>query len=297
MSIMPMSALLVHAWTPTLLPIPAEMSSTGAIVTFSHIQFHDSSSVSSDVVRSAFIRYSKLIGADTVEVAPKPLLVDVSVASRDPSPLITMDTDESYELSLNASLHAVISSATSFGALRGLETLSQLVQCSASAECTAPSIRVRDEPRFPYRGLLVDVARRYLPMPLLHAVVDSMSYAKLNVLHIHATDDQSWPVALSSQPALANHGAFSPTHVYTVSSLRDLVEYARLRGVRVLLEIDTPGHCASLAFSRPDVLTHCPHAAHYGLQYGTMDPTKNTTYALLSDGERRKHLSCAPACP
>ena len=128
---------------------------------------------------------------------------------------------------------------------------------------------------------MIDPARRYLPMSMLEAVVDSIAYAKLNVLHIHMTDDQSWPMQFETFPELARLGAFSfPAHTYNATALKHLVEYSRLRGVRVILEIDTPGHSSILALTKPDVLTYC-EGASYGLNYENLDPTKNGTFEYL----------------
>jgi hexosaminidase len=145
-----------------------------------------------------------------------------------------------------------------------------------------PAVQIADSPRFPYRGLMVDPARRFLPVSLLQAVVDSMSYAKLNVLHLHMTDDQSWPWDVQAFPDLARKGAFSfPSHTYNVTQLKGLVDYARLRGVRVVLEVDTPGHSSILALAMPSVLTHCPGQAPYGLDFANLDPTRNSTFDYL----------------
>ena len=245
-----MIALL--AFMMALLPNPTEYTTTGHSLSFGAVRFEDVSAVSSDVVKAAFGRVERLLklsptdpwvadratsaGADLPRSrAATELVMRVKVASDVASPMPTMDTNENYTLSINAS-GAFLVATTAFGALRGLETFSQLASCSSTG-CSAPSANVRDSPRFPYRGLLVDVARRFLPVPLLHAVIDSMAYAKLNVLHIHATDDQSWPLALSTYPELALRGAFSPSHTYTKLVLEGLVQYARLRGVRVIVEV------------------------------------------------------------
>ena len=144
------------------------------------------------------------------------------------------------------------------------------------------AVNIADRPRFPYRGLMVDPARRFLPISMLQAVIDSMSYAKLNVLHIHMTDDQSWPMQFEAFPELATKGAFAfPSHTYNATEMKALVEYARLRGVRVLLEVDTPGHSSVLALSKPETLTYCPGVAPYGLDFANLDPTRNSTYEYL----------------
>ena len=104
----------------------------------------------------------------------------------------------------------------------------------------------------------VDPARRYLPIAALQAQLDAMSYAKLNVMHIHMTDDQSWPLIVPSIPELAQNGAFSAEHTYSLAQIDSLVEYARLRGIRtysiqttLVYRIDlNENHCFWIVFKK-----------------------------------------------
>lgn len=212
--------------------------------------------------------------------------VDVNVSSASLS--LGIDTDESYALTVDAP-RAQLSAATVYGALRGLETLSQLVMAvpagpppsRAAAGYAALRVHVDDSPRFPFRGLMMDTARRWLPLPLLRAVVDAMSYDKLNVLHLHLTDDQSWPLELAQFPNLTATGAFSPSRVYSAADVSALVSYARDRGVRVVPEVDSPGH--SLTWVRgapPGVALNCSAYGQHGAT-AVVDPTVNATWAFL----------------
>ncbi|AAB60911.1 ESTs gb/T43256,gb/46316,gb/N64930,gb/AA395255,gb/AA404382 come from this gene [Arabidopsis thaliana] len=113
-----------------------------------------------------------------------------------------------------------------------------------------------DQPRFSYRGLLIDTSRHYLPLPVIKNVIDSMTYAKLNVLHWHIVDTQSFPLEIPSYPKLWN-GAYSSSQRYTFEDAAEIVKidvnhlcmciysYARRRGIHVLAEIDVPGHALS----------------------------------------------------
>jgi len=171
--------------------------------------------------------------------------------------------DESYDLALDARGAAVaLRAATVYGALRGLETLSQLIVYGGGggdAYAIRAPLRVRDAPRFAHRGLLVDVARHWLPVPLLERTVDAMAAAKLNVLHLHLSDHEAFPLRLPGVAA----APWSRRETYAVAELARLVEspvagvvsrrhiyadrtrrYARRRGVAILAEADSPGHAA-----------------------------------------------------
>ena len=106
--------------------------------------------------------------------------------------------------------------------------------------------------------MLIDTSRHFLPVDAIKRHVDAMSYNKLNLLHWHLVDFQSFPFVSQSAPKLS-HGAYSTRETYTVDDLRDVVQYAKARGVRIMAEIDTPGHSASWGVGYPDIVTSCPH--------------------------------------
>ena len=97
--------------------------------------------------------------------------------------------------------------------MRALETFYQTLDCSESGKSSCEfkhlPIRVTDFPEFEYRGLLIDTAHHYLPLQLILETIDAMMYNKMNVLHWHISDDDSFPLLLQSHPELANRGAFS----------------------------------------------------------------------------------------
>jgi hexosaminidase len=113
---------------------------------------------------------------------------------------------------------------------------------------------IRDSPRFQYRGLMLDTARHYIPIPILKKQIDSMAYNKLNVFHWHIVDDQSFPFEMKKYPNITKNGQYTPAHVYTQQQVLDIIQHARLRGIRVIPEFDTPGHVAALGRSFPGIL-------------------------------------------
>ncbi|KAL1129414.1 hypothetical protein AAG570_013941 [Ranatra chinensis] len=104
---------------------------------------------------------------------------------------------------------------------------------------------INDFPAFRYRGLMVDTARNYLTLDDLKRTLDGMAASKLNVLHWHATDSHSFPLVSPSVPQLSKYGAYSSRQVYTPDDVHEVLRYAKIRGIRVLLEIDAPSHCGN----------------------------------------------------
>jgi hexosaminidase len=108
------------------------------------------------------------------------------------------------------------------------------------------STLIKDSPRFTYRGLMLDTARHFIPVPILKKQIDAMSYNKLNVLHWHIVDDQSFPFEMKKYPNITKMGRYSSAHVYSQEQVLDIIRHARTRGIRVIPEFDTPGHVAAL---------------------------------------------------
>ncbi|XP_031120126.1 beta-hexosaminidase 3 [Ipomoea triloba] len=164
--------------------------------------------------------------------------------------------DESYHLTvpdIGSSLYAYLRAQTVYGALHGLQTFSQMCQfnfTSRAFEVHQVPWTVLDQPRFAYRGLLIDTARHYLPLPVIKKVIDSMTYSKLNVLHWHIVDTQSFPLEIPSYPKLWD-GAYSSSERYTVGDATEIVRYAQRRGINVLAELDVPGHAQSWGVGYP----------------------------------------------
>lgn len=158
--------------------------------------------------------------------------------------------DESYSIGVPHGQHAheaLVQAKSVWGALRGLETLSQLVYTNQHNQLVINETEIHDHPRYQYRGVLLDTARHYLPVRLILANLDAMAYNKFNVFHWHIVDDQSFPYFSTKYPNLTDFGAYTRRHIYTQEDVRDVIEYARMRGIRVIPEIDSPGKRAQAA--------------------------------------------------
>ncbi|KAL2124498.1 hypothetical protein VTJ04DRAFT_863 [Mycothermus thermophilus] len=167
------------------------------------------------------------------------------------------EVDESYKLSVSAEGAAKLTAASSIGILRGLETFSQLFyQHSAGTFWYTPyaPVEVEDSPQFPHRGILMDTARHFFPVEDILRTIDAMSWNKLNRLHIHVTDSQSWPLVLPSMPEVSEKGAYHPSQTYSPTDIENIQRYGAIRGVEVYFEIDMPGHIGVVALSHPELI-------------------------------------------
>ena len=184
--------------------------------------------------------------------------------------------DESYELTVTDS-SAKLTAPTTLGVLRGLQTFLQLVRITP-AGFAAPAVTIKDQPRFPWRGLLIDVSRHFIPMDALKRNLDGMAAVKMNVLHWHLSDDQGFRVESKAFPKLTGMG--SDGQFYTQSAIRDLISYAHDRGIRVMPEFDMPGHSRSWVIGYPDLASG---AGPFTLEDGDpiLDPTRDSTYKFL----------------
>ncbi len=184
--------------------------------------------------------------------------------------------DESYELTVGES-GAKLNAATTLGVLRGLQTFLQLVTVTPTG-FTAPAVTIKDQPRFPWRGTLIDVSRHFIPLDVLKRNLDAMAAVKMNVLHWHLSDDQGFRAESKVFPDLTGKG--SDGQFYTQAEIRDLIAYAHDRGIRVVPEFDMPGHSRSWFLGYPDLASG---AGPYTLEDGDpiTDPTRESTYKFL----------------
>lgn len=188
--------------------------------------------------------------------------------------------DEGYRLEVGDQ-QATLEAPGPLGVLRGLETFLQLVG-SGPQGFAAAGVTIEDQPRFPWRGLLMDVARHWIPIEVVKRNLDAMAAVKLNVFHWHLSDDQGFRVESKLFPRLQRLG--SDGHYYTQQQVRDLIEYARDRGIRVVPEFDVPGHTTSWLVGYPALASApgpYPIERRWGVFDPTMDPTREATYRFL----------------
>jgi hexosaminidase len=186
--------------------------------------------------------------------------------------------DESYELTV-AESGAKLTAPTTLGVIRGLQTFLQLVQITP-AGFAAPAVTIKDQPRFPWRGLLIDVSRHFIPLDVLKRNIDGMAAVKMNVLHWHLSDDQGFRVESKKFPKLTGMG--SDGMFYTQAEIREFITYAHNRGIRVMPEFDIPGHSRSWFLGYPALSSGAgPYTLDGGGIDPIMDPTRESTYKFL----------------
>ena len=186
--------------------------------------------------------------------------------------------DESYELTITDS-GAKLSAANPLGILHGLRTFLQLLQTGADG-FFVPTVTIKDQPRFAWRGLLIDVGRHFIPLDVLERNIDGMAAVKLNVLHLHLSDDEGFRVESKRFPKLHEMG--SDGLYYTQADIRALVDYARDRGIRVVPEFDMPAHSRSWFVGYPELAsTPGTYKIEPGGVYTVIDPTQDRTYKFL----------------
>ncbi|MFA5137770.1 MAG: family 20 glycosylhydrolase [Elusimicrobiota bacterium] len=194
---------------------------------------------------------------------------------------LKLGDDESYSLSVLPD-KVELDAETDIGALRGMETLLQLLAADDTGYYL-PAVRIQDKPRFPWRGLLIDCSRHFMPLDALKRNLDAMASVKLNVLHWHLTDDQGFRVESRKLPKLHNLG--SDGLYYTQEQIREIIAYAADRGIRVVPEFDIPGHSTSWLVAYPELASlPGPYAIerHWGVFDPTFDPTRRAVYGFFA---------------
>ncbi len=222
----------------------------------------------------------------------------------------TIAHDEAYRLDVSPRT-ITIASKGGAGAFYAVQTLRQLLPaecekkiCDENVILQVPCVNIYDEPRFKHRGFMLDVARHYFPLDFIKKNIDIMTLYKLNVLHLHLTDDQGWRIEIKSHPRLTSVGAWRKQSIaghkndvprkydgkphggyYTQDELREIVEYARERFIEVIPEIEMPGHTQSILAAYPQLA--CFHknyevSCDWGVHKEVLC-TKEGSFKLLED--------------
>ncbi len=191
-----------------------------------------------------------------------------------------LDEDESYHLKVSAD-GVQLTAANPLGILHGLQTFLQLVRITPQG-FAAPAATIDDEPRFAWRGLMIDSGRHFQPIPVIERNLDGMEAVKLNVFHWHLSDDQGFPIESKVYPLLQEKG--SNGAYYTQQQVAEIIRYAHERGIRVVPEFDMPCHTTSWFVGYPQLASGPgPYkiASQWGVMNSAMDPTRESTFEFL----------------
>ena len=207
------------------------------------------------------------------------LVVETEHASKE---IQEVGEDESYILDVSTA-SARIRASTPLGAMHGLQTFLQLVDVSPDG-FAAPAITIQDKPRFPWRGLMIDSARHFIPLDVVHRNLDGMEAVKMNVFHWHLSENQGFRAESKKFPKL--HELGSDSLYYTQDEIRDLIAYAKDRGIRVVPEFDMPGHSTAWFVGHPELASgKGPYEIErrWGVFDPAMDPTNEKVYKFLDE--------------
>ena len=199
--------------------------------------------------------------------------------------IATNVSQEKYSLIIRESNTWELSADYYVGFLRGFETFSQLFEEKLSSDNLTVQLVIKgipividDQPDYLWRGLMIDSSRHFQPMKTLKKMIDGLMFNKMNVLHWHISDEDSFPMDVKTQPELSQYGSVGG--IYSETDVKSLIQYAKTRGVRLIPEIDTPAHTQSWGRSPnlADIIVNC------NTEYkGQFDPTLNKTYDVVKN--------------
>jgi hexosaminidase len=281
-------SLYVNAGTyPELMPIPSEIKIQEgkfrlsgdfkiSITGKAHTRLYTYASRTLrrlDARTGVYIKQGNISFKDTV------LNVPFLVHCKRPA-ILQLNENESYQLKITRDKIEVFSE-TDLGALHAFETLLQLLD-SDQEGYFFPAVLINDHPRFPWRGLMIDVARHFMSTDVIKRNIDGLASVKMNVLHLHLSDDQGFRVECKTFPRLPQFG--SDGFYYSQEQIKEIIRYADERGIRVVPEFDVPGHTTSWFAGYPE-LASLPGPYEIERKFGifdpSMDPSKETTYQFL----------------
>jgi hexosaminidase len=267
-----------------IVPIPlTSVSGTGSLSVEHGLQvvFDGYTEPRLDRARARFLGIlSRETGIPELPVPPGKVAQLVIRTSGPSAPVQQLGEDESSHLEVTPT-GALLSASNPLGVLHGLQTFLQLVHSTPDG-FAVEAVTIDDKPRFPWRGLMIDTGRHFMPLDVLRQNLNGMEAVKLNVFHWHLSEDQGFRIESKIFPLLQDKG--SDGLYYTQDEVRGIIDYARDRGIRVVPEFDMPAHATSWFVGYPELASGSgPYQIerHWGVFGPAMDPTRETTYEFL----------------
>lgn len=265
----------------TMMPLPAELTLSGGKFLMNNDFGYSFKDVSTPkLIRTLDRFYDNLESKTNIsfsEKGEKKLIIDCQNAG---SEYPSIKDDESYRLSINTN-KIVLSANSETGILYGLESLLQLVK-EQDKQWVFPVLDIKDQPRFPWRGLMIDVARHWIPKEVIFRNMDAMAANKMNVFHWHLTEYQGFRIESKIFPKLHEMG--SGGNYYTQEDIKEIILYAANRSIRVIPEFDLPGHSTSWFVGYPELASTSGSYeidTIFGILEPVMDPTRDEVYNFL----------------
>jgi hexosaminidase len=230
------------------------------------------------VVDRAVLRFQNEVarrtGLDVDRAGAEQLRIDCQEEDKG---YLTIDAREHYSLVVKDDA-VVLTADGPAGVLRGLATLRQSIT-NVRGGFAIPAMVIDDAPRFVWRGLMIDVARHFYSLPTLKRQIDAMELVKLNVLHLHLSDNEGFRVESRLYPKL--HESSSPDF-YSQADIRELVSYAADRGIRIVPEFDVPGHSLSILRAYPEFASgEVGNRDYFSAMGSALNPAKPETFTFL----------------
>src|ERR1700682_1107094 len=280
--------------TLTLMPVPSSVQpGTGNLLVDSSFSVALTGFSDARVQRATERFLQQLARQTALPISRKPVngakATLVIRSDHDSKAVQEVGEDESYALEVTGA-GATLTAPTTLGTLRGLQTFLQLVSVSSEG-FAVPAFSIKDTPRFPWRGLMIDVTRHFIPLDVLKRNLDGLEAVKMNVFHWHLSENQGFRAESRKFPKLHEMG--SDGLYYTQEEMRDVITYARDRGIRVVPEFDMPGHSTAWFAGHPELASgKGPYEIErkWGIFDPAMDPTNEKVYKFLDEliGEMAK---------
>jgi hexosaminidase len=273
-----------QAFTNNLMPQPASLTAgSGQLVLSPQFSFGTSGFTDARLDGALQAAIMQIRRKTALEIKPVAVTTDpmLSVTVQGAGQTVqSVDENESYSLTVTLT-HIALEAPTVVGAMHGLQTLLQLIQSSGDSY-VVPAVTIHDSPRFPWRGLMIDCGRHFEPIPVIKRTLDGMAAVKLNVFHWHLTEDQGFRIESKLYPKLTAIG--SDGLFYTQQDAREIVAYARARGIRVVPEFEMPGHSTAWLLAYPELASgRAPKEIRrqFGVSDYALDPTREETYKFV----------------
>ncbi len=265
-----------------VIPMPASVQMGSGQLTIDRMFTVSVAGAHDDMVDRAIDRFKDQLTKQTAILLQKPVdpaHTTLTVrAEHGSQKVLKVGDDESYDLVVNAS-GAQLTAPNPLGVLHGLETFLQLVSVTPNG-FAVPIVTIHDQPRFVWRGTLIDVGRHFIPIDVMKRNIDGMAAVKMNVLHWHIYDNEGFRVESKRFPKLTGEG--SDGRFYTQQEIRDFIAYAHDRGVRIMPEFEMPGHSRSMYVGYPELASGPgPYKMEPGAPDAEMDPTREETYKFI----------------